>query len=302
MVVSNLVLFGKHPAWSDHMFLPNDVTAGHFLKRVFYDHSVIPALQGGQGDQRISENWSFLVFIDGQVFFIVNAISRDSVGRRRFPLIAAYALPPKLELEAALDEVRELKKELVACLNEMLESPGEDLNQWQEAVTQKSRSFQSNVDWSSVDSSEISSKLRHDAVASLMSRLSDDYDALDLKSCSFLEACSFIQAGLKQFQATPPAMLVLDQEEKGLGLFFATEGGSSFHLKRHLYGNLAVSDDNISPKVSRLLKPLPGDNEGFISVDDVPSLKLRLHSTAGKKILVAIIFIVLTISILFGLF
>ena len=305
MVVSNLVLFGKHPAWSDHMFLPNDVTAGHFLKRVFYDHSVIPALQGGQGDQRISENWSFLVFIDEQVFFIVNAISRDSVGRRRFPLIAAYALPSKLKLEAALDELRELKQELLSFLNEMMESPGEDLNQWQEAVTQKSKSFQSNVDWSSVDSSEVSCKLRHDAVASLMSRLSDDYDALDLKSCSFLEACSFIQAGLKQFQATPPAMLVLDQEEKGLGLFFAIEGGSSFHLKRHLYGNLAsltVSDDSIPPKVSRLLKPLPGDSEGFISVDDVPSLKLRLHGTVGKKFLTATIIIILTISVLFGLF
>ena len=305
MVVSNLVLFGKHPAWSDHMFLHNDTTSSHYLKRVFYDHSVIPALQGGQGDQRISETWSFLVFIDGHVFFIVNAISRDSVGRRRFPLIAAYMLPPKLKLEAALDELRELKAELLSFLDEMLESPGEDLNQWQEAVKQKSKSFQSKVDWSSVDSREVSCQLRRDAVASLMIRLANDYDALDLKSCSFLEACSFIKAGLKQFRSVPPAMLILDQEEKGLGLFFATEGGNSFHLKSHLYGNLAslnVSNDNVLPKVSRLLKSLPTDSESLVSIDQVPSLKLCLHSTVSKKFLTVSIFLLLIISILFGLF
>ena len=52
-MTSNLVLFGKHPAWSDHMFISDEAGFGHYLKRVFYDHSVIPALQGGEGDQRI---------------------------------------------------------------------------------------------------------------------------------------------------------------------------------------------------------------------------------------------------------
>ena len=57
MRVDKLVLFGKHPAWSDHMFVSNGTAVEHYLKRVFYDHSIIPALQGGEGDQRISEAW-----------------------------------------------------------------------------------------------------------------------------------------------------------------------------------------------------------------------------------------------------
>ncbi|MGK0310093.1 MAG: hypothetical protein ACJAT5_000086 [Lentimonas sp.] len=305
-MVSNLVLFGKHPAWSDHMFISDDTSVSHYLKRVFYDHSVIPALQGGKGDQRISETWCFLVFIGENAFFIVNAISRDSVGRRRFPLIAAYPLPPKLKLEAALDELRELKKELLSLLDEMLESPDEDLNQLQEAVTQKAKSFKSKVDWSSVDSSKVRCELKQDAVASLMSRLSNDHDALGLKSCSFLEACSFIQFGLKQFKSAPPAMLVLDQEDKGLGLFFAMEGGSSFHLKHLLYGNLTplnVSDDNIPSKVSRLLKSAVADSESVLSVDEVPSLKLGANQgPVSRKFIIFSISFALIFSVLFGLF
>ena len=122
--------------------------------------------------------------------------------------------------------------------------------------------------------------MERDEVLGLMVRLADDYDALDLKSCSFPEAYSFVQLGLKQFKSAPPAMLILDQEERGTGLFFAIEGGTSFHLKRYLYHNLTslvVSADNIPPKVSRLLKSTEADDKSVLPVDDVPSLKLGIH-------------------------
>lgn len=305
MIVSNLVLFGKHPAWSDHMFISDDTSVSHYLKRVFYDHSVIPALQGGDGDQRISETWSFLVFVNDQAFFIVNAISRDSVGRRRFPLIVAYPLPPKLKLESSLESLRELKKELLSLLDEMLEAPGEDLNQWQEEVAQKVKSFKSEVDWSSVESDKSHRQLKRDSVVSLMSRLANDSDALDLKSCPFPEACCLIQLGLKQFKSWPPAMLILDQEERGTGLFFLTEG-NSFKLKRHLCNNLTaltVSENNIPPKVSRLLKTVVADGENILSIDKVPSLKLSPHhSPVSTKFIILAVSVALIISILFGLF
>ena len=305
MMVNNLVLFGKHPAWSDHMFISDDTSVSHYLKRVFYDHSVIPALQGGDGDQRISETWSFLVFVNDQAFFIVNAISRDSVGRRRFPLIVAYPLPPKLKLESSLESLRELKKELLSLLDEMLEAPGEDLNQWQEEVAQKVKSFKSEVDWSSVESDKSHRQLKRDLVVSLMSRLANDSDALDLKSCSFPEACCLIQLGLKQFKSWPPAMLILDQEERGTGLFFLTEG-NSFKLNRHLYNNLTgltVSENNISPKVSRLLKSALADGENVLSIDKVPSLKLSPHhSPVSTKFIILAVSLALIVSILFGLF
>ncbi len=304
-MVNNLVLFGKHPAWSDHMFVSDDTSVSHYLKRVFYDHSVIPALQGGDGEQRISETWSFLVFVNEQAFFIVNAISRDSVGRRRFPLIAAYPLPPKLKLESSLESLRVLKKELLYLLDEMLEAPGEDLNQWQEEVTQKAKSFKSHVDWSLVEPDEIHRQLKRDDVVGLMSRLHNDSDALDLKSCPFPQACSLIQLGLKQFKSLPPAMLILDQEERGTGLFFLTEG-NSFKLKRHLYNNLTaltVAEANIPPKVSRLLKSAVADDENVLSVDKVPSLKLSAHhSPASTKFIILAVSIALIVSILFGFF
>ena len=304
-MASNLVLFGKHPAWSDHMFISDDRNASHYLKRVFYDHSVIPALQGGQGDQRVSEEWSFLIFIDEQVFFIVNAVSRDSVGRRRFPLIAAYSLPQKLRLETALNKLRELKGELLSFLDEVLESPDEDLNHWQELVTQKTKSFKTKVDWSSIDSDQSRCQLKPDAVAGLMTRLINDSDALDLKSCSFFEAYSFIQLGLKQFKSAPPAMIILDQEENGLGLFFSLKDGSSFHLKRHLYNNLTsltVSEENIPPKVNRLLESITV-NDNVVLVDDAPSLKLGdQHGSFGNKFVVFAVSLLLVVSILFGLF
>ena len=291
---------------SDHMFVSDDTAISHHLKMVFYNHSVIPALQGGEGDKRISETWSFLVFIEGQAFFIVNAMSRDSVGRRRFPLIVAYPLPQEIKLEAALEQLRELKGELLSLLNEMLESPGDDLNQWQEIVTKKAKSFKSNVNWAAVDSTEVSCQLKQDQVQSLLSRLEDDCDALDLKSCSFPEAYSFIQLGLKQFKSEPPAMLILDQEERGSGLFFATEGGTSFHLRRYLYNNLtslAVPADNVSEKVSRLLKSANVDDKDVLSIDEVPSLKLGIHQSPLSRKLIALgVTSVLIILVLFGFY
>ena len=304
MIAKNIVLFGKHPAWSDHMFVSDGTATSNYLKRVFYDHSVIPALQGGEGDERISENWSFLVIIEEQPFFIVNAISRDSVGRRRFPLIAAYPLPHEIKLEAALDGLRELKQELLCLLNKMLESESEDLNQWQEMVTQEAKSFKSKVNWSSIDSKDVCCQLKHEEVVGLLSRLADDYDSLDLKSCSFLDACSFLKLGLKQFKHTPPAMLILDQEEQGAGLFFAMEDGTSFHLKHKLYNKLAslsVSASNVPQKVSRLLKSKEDNEKGVLKVDEVPSLKLHVHHSAASKFTILAIAAALLVLVVFGL-
>lgn len=306
MELKNLVLFGKHPAWSDHMFVSDDSAASHYLKRVFYNHSVIPALQGGEGDKRISETWSFLVFMEDQVFFIVNAISRDSVGRRRFPLIAAYPLPPKLKIEAALEQLRTLKQELRSLLEEMLEAPGDNLNEWQEIVTKKAKSFQSNVAWGIAEEDETTCRLKRPEITGLMSRLTEEHESLDLDSCSFLDACSFIKLGLKQFVSTPPAMLVLDEKENGLGLLFAVEGGSSFELRHQLYNSLTaipVATAKIPPKVSRLLKSIEASSECPIEVDKVPSLKLSTHhSPINRKIILLGVAAALVIAILFGLF
>lgn len=306
MDAKNIVLFGKHPAWSDHMFVSDSAAGSNYLKRVFYDHSVIPALQVGDGDKRISENWSFLVIIEEQTFFIVNTTSRDSVGRRRFPLIAAYPLPHKVKLEASLEKLRELKQELLSLLRKMLESESEDLDQWQKTVRQEAESFKSKVDWYSKDSDDVRCELEQKKVLGLMSRLADDYDSLDLKSCSFTEACSFLKLGLKQFKIAPPAMLILDEEDQGAGLFFAMEDGTSFHLKRHLYNkltSLSVSASSVPQKISRLLKSNEESDENVLLVDEVPSLKLSIHSSSGsRKFIILAVASALIISVLFGLF
>lgn len=306
MASNNLVLFGKHPAWSDHMFISDDASVSNFLKRIFYDHSVIPALQGGEGDNRISETWSFLVFVEDKAFFIVNAVSRDSVGRRLFPLIVAYPLPDELKLEAALDALRELKVELLSLLAEMLEAPGEDLDEWQKSVTQRTESFRSKVDWSKVDSDELDCKLERDKVLGFISRLVEDYDSFDLKSCPFKEACCLVKLGLRQFRDVPPAMLIFDQEERGTGLFFAAEAGTSFNLRRHLHNNLAslvVSADSVPPQVSRLLKSAGTDDEDFVSADKIPSLKLGTgNGPINHRFLFGAIASAAIISIVFGLF
>ncbi len=306
MTALNLVLFGKHPAWSDHMFISDDTDVSNYLKRVFYDHSIIPGLQGGEGDKRVSETWGFLIFIEDQVFFIANAISRDSVGRRRFPLIAAYPLPEGLKLEGARDALKELKAELLSLLSEMLESPGEDLNQWQEIVTKKAKSFRSKVDWSKVDASDVKCQLKRDEVMGLISRLVDEYDSFDLKSCPIVEACSFVQLGLKQFQSAPPAMLVLDHEENGTGLLFAVKDAVGFDLKRYLYGNLTsinVSADDVPQKVVRMLESAGLGDQDSISVDQVPSIKIGAsESLISRKFLIPAIISIIIISILFGLF
>ncbi len=306
MSVRKIVLFGKHPAWSDHMFVSDGAASSHRLKRVFYDHSVIPALQVGDGDKRISEDWSFLIIIDEQPFFVANTVSRDSVGRRRFPLIAAYPLPQQIKLEASLDKLRELKQELSSLLSRMLESESEDLDQWQEKVRREIESFQSSVDWSSEGSNDVRCELKQEKVLGLMSRLADDYDSLDLKSCSFTEACSFLKLGLKQFKGAPPAMLVLDGEDQGTGLLFSMDDGTGFHLKHHLYGkliSLSVSAGNVPQKVSRLLKSDEESGEDLLLVDEVPSLKLGVHSSSGsRKLIILTVAFALIISVSFGLF
>ena len=167
MTTSRLVLFGKHPAWSDHMYVFDDASISHYLKRIFYDNSVIPSLQGGHGEQRISEEWSFLVFVDDQAFFIVTKPSRDSVGRRRFPLIATYPLPAELKVEASLDGLKILREELRELLTDLLESSNDDLDEWQKDVERKAQSFVSKVDWSSADSGDAQSGLERDVAASV---------------------------------------------------------------------------------------------------------------------------------------
>ena len=277
MTASRLILFGKHPAWSDHMYVFDDASISHYLKRIFYDHSVIPALQGGQGDQLLPEACSFLVFIDRQVFFIATKRSRDSVGRKRFPLIATYLLPENLKIENSPDKLNLLRDELRDLLDDLLEPSSAGPDQWQKDVERKAQSFVSKVDWSSTDSSETQAGLERDTVAGIMHRLSSGNDGFDLKSCPLSEACNLVQAGLKQFKSMHPALLILDEKTRGDALFFALEKSGSFRLKRYLYKNLtplSVPASSVSAKVNNLLKPLASDGGKLLSVKDIPSLKL----------------------------
>lgn len=306
MTAGKLVLFGKHPAWSDHMFVSNDTVVSNYLKRVFYDHSVIPALQGGEGDRRISETWSFLVSIEGQNFFIVNSPSRDSVGRRLFPLIAAYSLPGELVLKDNLNALRDLKRNLLLLLTEILETPNGDLDHWQEVVAKKSKLFLPGIDWATIDGSSIGWQLKRDKVSGLLSRLVDGYDSFDLELCTFENACSFLKLGLKQFQSSRPIMLILDNEERGIGLFFATGDGTSFDLKRCLHSkltSLVVSTDNISSQVKRLLDSNRLKNKPILLIDEIPLLRLGgSQSIVSRKLIALAVASIITVSVLFGVF
>lgn len=288
MEIGGLTLFGKHPAWSDHMFVSSDAGTGHHLKRIFYDHSIIPALQqSGDSAQTISEEWSFLAFFDSQVFCIVSVPSRDSVGRSRFPLMVACPLPAGLCVEAASAQLGMLKQELRTLLGAMLVFAEDNCARWQADVMRQAELFSSKVDWSSVDPAGGHSELSRSMLASLMTRLLDEHDALNLQSCSYAEACVLACVGLQQFKVPVPVLLVFDQVDHGQALMFAFDQAIGFRMQRFLHGNLrllSVADDSISPQVIRLLGSSAAKPDDLWPAAEVPTLKIDIRKRGGSAL------------------
>lgn len=312
MDTSGLILFGKHPAWSDHMLVTTGAGSSHLLKPIFYDHSVIPALQqGGEVAESVLEGWSFLVFLDSQVYCIVSVPSSDAVGRTRFPLMVACPLPTGLCLEAACAALASLKQELRALLHAVLVFPeDDDSGRWQADVSLQVESFRSAVDWASGDSSGQSCEISRPILGSLMTRLLDEHDVLNLQSCSYAEACVLVQVGLKQFKTLIPVMLVLDQADHGDAVLFAFNREAGFRIQRYLHGNLpslSVKEANLSAQVIRLLGPSSVELEHSWALEDVPSLRLDVqagdHPTLNlsRKHLYIAVVATLILSILIGL-
>lgn len=306
MKTGGLILFGKHPAWSDHMFVTSDTSTGHHLKRIFYDHSIIPALQqSGESIQNVSEEWSFLAFFNAQVFYIVSVPSRDSVGRSRFPLMAACPLPSGLCVEAASAQLCILKQELRTLLDAMLVFSEDNCELWQADVIRQAELFSSKVDWSLVDTSGGSSKLSRSMLASLMTRLLDGHDSLNLQSCAYADACVLAQVGLQQFKSPVPVLLVFDHANHGQALMFAFDQALGFRMQRFLHGNLrllSVAEDSVSPQVIRLLSPAKPDHSW--SITEVPTLKIDIRKRSGSalsfnlKHCLIVVFIIIVIFIL----
>ena len=316
MDILGLTLFGKHPAWSDHMFVTSGPDSSHLLKRIFYNHSIIPALQqGGENGAAISPCMSFLVFLDSQVYCIVSVPSSDAVGRTRFPLMVACALPLGICLEGACAELASFRQELRELLHAVLVFPegDDDADRWQAGVARQVESFRSAVDWTSVSSGSEGCEISLPVMGSLMTRLIDEHDVLNLQSCSYAEACVLAQAGLKQFKVPVPVMLLLDQADHGDALLFALDRDAGFRMQRYLQGNLpslSVAEANLPTRVIRLLDSSSGRSELRWGLGDVPSLKLDAQSggwptfnLSGKHlcIVVAALFLLsVLVGLLFG--
>ncbi len=140
-----LTLFGKHPAWSDHMIVTGDTVTGNRLKRLLYDQSLVPAFQGRITPERLSR-MTFVLHSGECLAEIVAIPSRDSIGRSRFPLFAALTLPERgfdLVGEKKLEVTGEALRSFLATLFDP--PPQEDPAVWQDIIERKVRAFQSPV-------------------------------------------------------------------------------------------------------------------------------------------------------------
>lgn len=280
MKKSNLTLFGKHPAWSDHMYLAAEEGDSSRLKRIFYDHAMIPALQGADDSSHIPDSWNILAFVEKHQYYIVSIPSLDSVGRTRFPLFAAYLLPANIDLTNFSSGLKVLNAELRSLLQELLVVPNEDDHEvWQESVVGKLGDFSSAVDWecdSVAPEPEIETKL----LSSLLAHVSEERNSLDLESCGFRESVGLALAAERQFRIAPVVVLVLDSKFSGEALLIENEQDHELRIEQFLKGRLPrfrLPDDRVPERVTKLLKPADYDT---YPLSDIPGL--RMGSMAGQ--------------------
>lgn len=316
MKFGNLVLFGKHPAWSDHMFVGENEAGARELKSQFYDRSVIEALQGADAEDLRLESRCFLVWIRAKLFCIASISSWDSVGRRRFPLFGALEIQGgNVGLDASSDELPHLRDRLFDFMRALQVSPlSEDPAAWRKDVIAAVESFDAQLAESSSEVSQSNGgsvsdvALEGPTVRALMTCLHEGKRAVDLDNCDFPRACGLACAGLVQFRSPASVVVPFDSALRGEALLFAEHSGS-FPFGGWMagrMGKLSLSLSQVSPDVIRLLGGAEASDQR-LTVRSIPSLRIGAGACGGRlrffrNPLVLGVLLALLLSVLLGVF
>lgn len=269
---SHLLLFGKHPAWSDHMVLvePED-KEGKLLKRYFYDYSVVP---GSDVDPILYSGKRFLLSMVKTTFLVVGVPSRDKLGRSRFPLFAAYPVSRK-----RLDKLDPNYLELLSCemTKFLLEVAGPD-----------------NVDVGGLDANDVEksrqkfrvgsrleAEMQHKVPASkaicLLNGLAEGCRAFAFNQETPEEMLALAEAAGSQFLNCPYILLLIGDDELGSALMIKFQGEGGFSLDEYFGKTLPALTDyrnKLVKATERVIGGLVGKEE-VLAVEEMPSLRLK---------------------------
>lgn len=277
----NIALFGKHPAWSDHMYLAASEAHASRLKRAFYDHAMISALQGTEDASKRPESWSVIAFVDGQAYLIASVPSLDSVGRTRFPLFAACLLPHNLPLAEAAHALRLLSGRLRDLLEDLLVPPSDDdQSAWQQSVAARIEKFDPNTSFGDV-SPHSEPEIKVETLANLLAHLSEERYSLDLGHERYDVSIVLALAALAQFESSRILALILDSDFTGEALLIANEPDHGLRIDHYLRGILPrfqVPRDRVPVEVNDLLESAGYD---ILPLSNIPSL--RISGSSNQK-------------------
>lgn len=268
---ASLALFGKHPAWSDHMVLvdPGDAS-GSLLKRLFYDHSVVPASRA-EIDPTVFADIRFIVGLEDGLALVVGLPSRDSVGRSRFPLFAAHPLPDA-PLEALSPEyLDDLADSLLGFLESVIPEPGAPAPSCDEVEAARTRFSPPDA-----PASVSPHRVRADLFRPMVRGLADGHTSFTFRADALPERLALAGAVCRQFKTPPRFLLLLNRPSDPSAIFIKGAAETGFQLESFFTGRLPALDSFRTGGGGAAAKVLGTLEEGRVTlaVGVCPSLRL----------------------------
>ncbi|MGJ8639099.1 MAG: hypothetical protein ACSHYA_06860 [Opitutaceae bacterium] len=274
-----LCLFGKHPAWSDHMYVGPEVGEGNRIKRLFYDQSMVPSLQNTDQGERQASDYIYLFSKSGVDALIVGVPSRDSVGRSRFPLFAAYQLPDGYCERVDESALNKLVEALFELLESVLAVPAEDqIEEWKEQIAGTVFGFVCEWDVADVgvDTEEVDRRVLLSEVRTVWSGLERGEKSFDLPEASLSRCLALAEIGRKQFKSSIPLVTVLKRDFEGEAFVLGDGADDGFQFHHFFAGNTVKTSDEpteLSTKAEGLIANVVS-TDGWCEFSKIPSLKL----------------------------
>ena len=309
MPESDLILFGKHPAWSDHMFIGSALEGGAELKRVFYDNTVIPAFQATDGVHDERKLLQGLVLTGGELYCVISVPSSDAVGRSRFPLFGALRVPLNTS-GFDFTQWRIIDCQLRGFLEGLLVTPSlVDLDAWQAQVCRAAESFPAQVSMIPAVQAPDQGEISGDRLLEVMSALLDGKRSFGLNSVAFADAVKAACVAGAQFRSPVSTLLILDDSGNGEALFCTEGKDTGFVIDQYLNGELAPLEAVEFPAdsvLSGFFKSSDDLDRGW-DLKEIPSLKLdNGDSPVGKgfnpKVALLAASIAFVLALVFGVF
>lgn len=233
MPLQSLILFGKHPAWADHMSLGGGGKLGGELKRQLYDRSVVAATAREVSPEDFAE--CIYIYQSQRQTAILTAIpSRDSIGRRQYPLFAGWVLDEQQLDGLSADFIEKICADLEVLLKSLVvaSDSGQQLDQAMvEAGCATFRPGSQNKDLQPSVANTFD-------FGQLLRALEDGDRAFCLPAESLEASLALAECACRQFRPRAEALLVVDRAGKKHGLFLAGQNVATFPLASFFHGTL----------------------------------------------------------------